>query len=49
MVAVEDDKQISHYSFRTEKQAKKFAEGIKIGTTFKVAIYISIKKAGVSK
>lgn len=35
----------SHYSFKTERQAQKFANGVQIGTNFKVGMYVSIKKA----
>lgn len=33
------------YAFHTLKQAERFMKGVQVGTNFKVAMYISIKKA----
>lgn len=44
VVLLDDGKSQVTYTFRTERQAKKFAEGVQVGTHFKVAMYVSIKK-----
>lgn len=45
IVLLDDGKTKTYYAYRTERQAIKAAEGFKVGTNYKTAVFVSILKA----